>query len=81
MAFHELSRSRPQGESFGPIPEPAFTAWFQNHDIFDLGQREHHLRVLMALDNVFVKHVNDKRKKQLDEMKSSSGRGSSVSRR
>jgi len=66
-AFAVLSDSRSilQG-GVGPIPLSEIFAYFQMFEITDLEERERFTTMVKALDRVYIKHVNEKLKRDRD---------------
>jgi len=59
------SRAILQG-GVGPVPLSEMLAYMQMFEINDLDEREHFTKMVKALDRVYVKHVNEKLKRDRD---------------
>ena len=67
-AFNVLGDSRIIGQgSIGPIPLTEMQAYIELFEINDLDERERFIRMIKALDRVFIKHTNERLKMDRDK--------------
>jgi len=71
QAFSVLSGSRPVGMSVGAILLSEIKCYLELMEIWDLEERLTYLRMIKALDNVYLTDVKDKQKKKKETKKSS----------
>lgn len=69
-AYNELSTCRTKGENIDEIPWTAIKRYAEEWlDIYDKDEFFEFKYLIRSLDNTYLKHVTDSRKKQIDEMK------------
>ena len=69
-AFQILGNSRiPYQGGIGPIPLTEIVAYMEAIYLCDVDERLKMIKMIHSLDAVYVKHVNDKAKRQADSKK------------
>lgn len=66
-AFQRLSSSRTAHQGgIGPIPLSEINAYFDVMNIRDVDDRLTYIKMIQSLDSVYVKHINEKAKREAE---------------